>query len=136
MFRFSTLALVLIVSGCGFVTFTRLTVNDPIASEDVAFIQAGTTTFAEVVTRLGVPDEINGTDHGAVAVYHFRDARYSRLNLGWPLRFLTPVTPDLVLGAGGLGSDHFLVWFNEQWVAKEHAFAFHTAEIRSSPWPF
>jgi hypothetical protein len=134
--RVSTFALVLIVSGCGFVSFARLTVNDPIGEQDVAFIKAGQTTFAEIVQKLGAPDELNARDHGAVAVYHFRDARYSRLNLGWPLHFFLPVSPDLILAAGGLGTDQFLVTFDERWVAQDRAFAFHTAETRSSPWPF
>ena len=126
----------LALGGCGFVSFTRVTVNDPIYPEDVAFIKSGTTTFAEVVKELGVPDELSGTDGGAVAVYHFRDAKYSRLNLGWPLRFWLPVSPDLILAAGGLGTDEFLVTFDLQWVAREHAFARHAAAARSTPWPF
>lgn len=91
---------------------------------------------AQVVSTLGAPDNLRGTDRGAVAVYHFRDAKYSRLNLGWPLHFWLPLSPDLILAAGGLGTDVFLVTFDRRWVAQEHAFAPRTAATRYSVWPF
>jgi len=130
------LAVLFTVSGCGFVSFARVTVNDPLEPADAAFIESGKTTFAEVVHHLGVPDELSGTDRGAVAVYHFRDAKLSRINLGWPLRFWLPLSPDLILAAGGLGTDVFLITFDRRWVAQEHAFAPHTAATRYSVSPF
>lgn len=130
------LAVLFAMNGCGFVSFALVTVNDPIEPSDVAFIESGKTTFPDVVKKLGVPDELSGTDQGAVAVYHFRDGKYSRVNFGWPLRFWLSVSPDLILAAGGLGTDVFMVAFDPHWVAREHAFAKHAAAARSMPWPF
>lgn len=66
----ATLALVA-PSGCGFITFARVSVNDHITPEAVAFIIPGQTTFHEIVRTLGVPDEITESELGSVASYHF-----------------------------------------------------------------
>lgn len=124
------------LSGCGFISFTRLSVNDPIKSEDVAFIVPGKTTLAEVVAKLGAPDEFTGLENGAVIVYHFRDGKYSRVNFGWPLQFWSPVSPDLILAGGGFGTDMFQVAFGLDWVARYHAFAKHIQASRYKLWPF
>lgn len=130
------LLVLLTVTGCGVASFVRVTINDTIKPEDVAFIVPGTTTFPEVVAKLGAPDELIGLDQGAAAAYHFRDAKYSRLNFGWPLRFWLPVQPDMILAGGGIGTDVFQVVFDDRWVARAYAFARHSGASRFSPWPF
>jgi hypothetical protein len=125
-----------LIVGCGLYSAVRLTVNDPISSEDIGFIQLGKTSFTQVVERLGTPDEMIGSEHGALIAYHFRDARYSRLNLGWPLRFWLPVQPDLILAGGGLGTDMFEVSFDEHWVVQHHGFSKHMQASRHRLWPF
>ncbi len=124
------------LSGCGFATVARLSINDPIRQEDIAFIVPGQTTLADVVKHLGAPDELVGLDGGAAVLYHFRDAKYSRVNFGWPARFWLTVSPDLILSAGGLGTDVFEVVFDSRWVVREHAFAKHTSNSSFNPWPF
>lgn len=124
------------LSGCGFATLARLSINDPIRPEDIAFIVPGQTTFADVVKHLGAPDELVGLDGGAAVLYHFRDAKYSRVNFGWPARFWLTASPDLILSAGGLGTDVFEIVFDSRWVVREHAFAKHTSNSRFNPWPF
>src|SRR2546426_7622000 len=86
------LIVMLTLTGCGFFSTARVTVNDPIQPDDMVFIVPGKTTFMEVVAQLGTPDELTGMAHGAVVVYHFRDAKYSRINFGWPSHFFLPVS--------------------------------------------
>jgi hypothetical protein len=139
MWRIASVLLVIMsctLTGCGFYTAARVTVNDQITQEDVAFIQPGKTTLIEVVSRLGAPDELTGEDYGAIITYHFRDAKYSRLNLGWPLRFWLPVQPDMIVVGGALGNDMFQVAFDQHWVAQHHAFAKHAQAVQHRLWPF
>lgn len=124
------------LSGCGFATVARLSINDPIRSEDVTFIVPGQTKLAEVVRQLGAPDDLVGVDGGAAALYHFRDAKYTRVNFGWPARFWLTVSPDFILAAGGLGTDVFEVVFDSRWVVRAYAFAEQTSNARFNPWPF
>jgi hypothetical protein len=126
-----------VLAGCGgLYSAVRLTVNDPLRPHDVRFIESGKTTFTEVVSQLGAPDELTGGEGAAVITYHFRDAKYSRVNLGWPLRFYLPVQPDLILAGGGLATDTFQVSFDEHWVVQHHAFSKHAQGSRHRLWPF
>jgi hypothetical protein len=133
---FQVLFITALLQGCGFYTAARVTVNDQITHEDVSFIEPGKTTFIEVVSRLGAPDELTGEDHGAVITYHFRDAKYSRVNLGWPLRFWVSVQPDVIFAGGAFGTDMFQVGFDQRWVAQHHAFAKHAQAVHHRLWPF
>lgn len=131
--------LALLLSGCGLATFARVTVNDPITPETVGFIQPGATTLSDVVAKLGAPDALEGLEGeagGAVVSYYFRDVKYSRLNLLWPLRFLLPENPDLILGGGGLGTDLFQVILDDRWVVQTHAFSQQANANRFRLWPF
>ena len=134
----AALIVLLSLSGCGFATFSRLSFNDPIKPEDVAFIQPGQTTFSQVVAKLGTPDELTplGEQDGAVASYHFLDAKYTRINYGWPIQFVSPVSPEMIMAGGGLGTDVFQVVFDANWVARQHAFAKHVHANRHRLWPF
>lgn len=128
----------LVLSGCGLASFNRLSVNDPIKQEDVAFIELGHTTLTQVVAKLGTPDEMIslGDDEGVVAFYHFLDAKYTRINYGWPLQFVSLVPVDMILAGGGLGTNMFLVMFDRQWIAKQQSFAKHMLASRHRLWPF
>ena len=130
------LIVMLSVTGCGFISTTRVTVNDRIDLQDVVFIVPGKTTFKEIVAHLGAPDGLTNTALGPVVAYHFRDAKHTRINLGWPTQFFLPVSPDLVLSGGGLGADVFQVFFDSRWVAQTYAFGHHTGSRRFTPWPF
>lgn len=139
----------LAVTGCPLV-WQRVSVNETIVPEDVAFIVTGKTTLADIVGRLGVPDEITAFDDestyslfgrsmkrssprigtaslpGAVARYRFLDAKRFRANFTWWMQFvLTPpgVPDDAVFQGGGVGTDEFLVVFDPDWVVRHHAFA-------------
>jgi hypothetical protein len=119
--------------GC---SFGRLTLNDTIAEGDIEFIVPGHTTLRDIVERLGAPDEMLEAPGGAVVFYHFRDLKYSRVNFGHLLKPWTPVQPDLVLSSTGFGTDVFEITFDEQWVARQHAFTRHPSGRSHVPWPF
>ena len=59
-------ALSLAVSGCGFLSWTRVTINEPLSDTDAAFMVPGQTPVAEVVAHLGAPDEMVLSEDGAV----------------------------------------------------------------------
>ena len=126
----------LALTGCGPIIWQRLTVNQPITKDQVAFIQEGTTHLSEVAKELGSPDEILNLKNRLVARYHFIDTKYFRINFGWGLRFFIPYyTPDLVLSGGGAGTDVFDVACDSNLVVQETAFAFHKSSSRFLfPW--
>ena len=86
--------------GCmrGPLTWQRVTLNEQIAQDDVAFIEEGRTRLMDVADRLGPPDEIQAAGESLIARYHFSDGRYFRADYGWGLRFVLPMAPELVLG--------------------------------------
>jgi hypothetical protein len=127
------LAFLVMFAGC---TIVRLSINDPLRAEDVAFIVPGETQFSRVVAHLGVPDSLTASERGLVAKYYFLDAKYSRVNFGGIARFWSPVDPDLIFAAGGLGLDMFQVQFDVHGTALASSFAYHTGTPGFIPWPF
>lgn len=115
-----------LTDGCGFADFARVSVNKPITMEDVAFIHPDQTTFAEVIAKLGTPDEFIGSETGLIAVYRFLDARYSRINYGVVAGAWSPVTPDLITEGLGLRLNRLDVRLSPTWVV-------HRAEFTSQP---
>ncbi len=130
------LALLLAGAGCGFLTYSRVSVNDMIKPEDVQFIVPGQTSLADVVARLGSPDELKSLLDGAMAIFHYRDSRYSRANFGLAGSYFLPVSPDLVVSDSGLEADWFQVVVDSNWVVREYAFSQHADQSRIVPWPF
>jgi hypothetical protein len=124
------------VAGCGFVSWTRVSINDPIRDQDVAFIVPGKTTFQQIQARLGAPSLLSKTNGHMIARYYFLDAKYFRINWGWPLRLVIPYPPDLVMSRAGLAADAFMVVFDAQEVAQSHAFTRHKAAVDYRLWPF
>lgn len=131
------MALLLSCAGCGgFLSYSRITVNDPITPEDVRFIVPGQTSLQDVVGRLGTPDEIKRVTDGVMAVFHFRDSRYSRANFGLAGSYFLPVSPDLIISDSGLGTDWFQVVVDANWVVRGLAFSRHVDQSQLFPWPF
>lgn len=125
------------LSGCGFITFARLTVNEPITEDDVAFIVPGETDLRDVMTRLGAPDELMPGAQGLVASYHFLDLRYSRLNALWPAQVVwSSLIPDLVFSSSGLGTDVFEVFYDDRGIVRQRGFSHHVRPSGFTPWPF
>ncbi len=123
----------MVVAGCNVV---RITLNDPLTQEDVAFIVPGETTLADVVAKLGTPDSITDSHAGIVATYRFLDMKYSRINFGWLLKPWSPVDPDLIVSRTGFGTDAFELLCNSDWVVTHQSFLRHLSGPRFNPYPF
>lgn len=119
--------------GCNVV---RITLNNPLTQDDVAFIVPGETTLADVVAKLGTPDSITDSHAGIVATYRFLDMKYSRINFGWLLKPWSPVDPDLIISRTGLGTDAFELLCNSDWVITHQNFLRHLSGPRFNPYPF
>lgn len=121
------------------IVISRVTINEPINEEMVAFIQKDRTTFKDVVDELGTPTRLISTTGGAIAVYEFLDIKYSRANYGWLIQFLPQSqgqSVDMVMAGGGLGIDMFQVAFNDRWIAQYYTFAKHPDASHYVLWPF
>jgi hypothetical protein len=127
------LAVALMLASC---QWRRLTVNDPIDPAAVAFIQSGRTTLAEVVAKLGPPDDIAAAGSAMVARYRFRDGKYFKIDAGRLLAFWSPVTPEMSMARGQMETDIFQIVLDSDGIVQEHAFAFLSPSTRFNPWPF
>lgn len=126
-------AMCTVFTGCNVV---RITINTPLTQEDVAFIEPGRTTLADVIAKLGTPDSITDSDSGAVATYRFLDTKYSRVNFGWLLKPWSPVDPDLVISRTGLGIDAFELLCDGRLVVTHQGFLRHLTGPAFNPYPF
>ncbi len=127
------LPMVVALLGC---SAARISVNDTLTPDDVAFIVHGTTTLAEVVAKLGPPNALAASDSGAVGTYHFLDLKYSRVNFGWLAKPWSPVSPDLVLSGTGIGTEAFEIVLDSRWVVSHHSFTRHSEGTSFKFWPF
>jgi hypothetical protein len=119
--------------GCNVV---RITLNNSITPEDVAFIVPGKTTLSDVVAQLGAPDFIINSDAGVVATYRFLDLKYARVNFGWLVKPWTPIDPDLIFARTGVGVDAFEIQCDPQWVVLHQSFQRHLPRPLFNPYPF
>lgn len=114
----------------------RLTVNDLIRPDDVAFIERGTTSLADVVARLGAPDEIAAAGQLLTARYRFRDGKYFKIDAGRLLAFWSPLTPEMSMARGQVETDVLQVVMDPRGIVQEYAFTFQSPMARFNPWPF
>lgn len=122
--RLAVLTLALALAGCDpFVSFSRVTFNAPLTDQDTVFLQPKTATLAQVVEQLGAPNEIRGTEDGAVAVYYFLRGKRTRVNYMAPAQVVQALIPDVVVSVGGIGVDQLTIWFDERWIVRDHGFA-------------
>jgi sulfur carrier protein ThiS len=120
-------------AGCNVV---RVTLNTPLAQNDVAFIVPGQTTLADVIAKLGTPDSITESNVGIVATYRFLDMKYSRINFGWLLKPFSPVDTDLIISRTGLGTDAFELLCDSNWIVTHQSFLRRLSGPRFNPYPF
>ena len=120
-------------AGCNVV---RVTLNTPLAQNDVAFIVPGQTTIADVIAKLGTPDSITESNVGIVATYRFLDMKYSRINFGWLLKPFSPVDTDLIISRTGLGTDAFELLCDSNWIVTHQSFLRRLSGPRFNPYPF
>lgn len=112
-----------LIDGCGFADFARVSVNEPITMDNVAFIRPDQTTFAEVIARLGTPDEFLDSETGVFVVYRFLDARYSRINYGSLASAWSPVTPDLITEGLGMRLNRLTIRLSPTWIVHHIEFS-------------
>ncbi len=117
------------LAGC---SFSRVVVNDPIAPADIAFIVRDHTTRAEVLSRLGAPQEITATDDRDIFRYRYSVQKTFRISFGQLTRGFVPVT----ISRGRTGLDVFEVQFDAQGIVRDHAFKLRAGAPRFNPWPF
>jgi len=136
------LVLSLLALGCP-IRWERITLNHQIGAEDVSFIEPGRTTFAQVLSKLGVPDQLKDSEIGPIAQYDFLDVKEFKVDLLSGLPLLLPavaVVPSsyrqLELEGGRVGSDHFRVFFDSNWIAQGYAFEVHSRPTGYVLWPF
>jgi hypothetical protein len=127
------------LEGCP-LAWRRVTLNDIIRPEDVAFIVPGQTTISDVVRHLGAPGSIRSVDDRTVVRYHFLDAKYFNVNITRPLPFIFPamqLVPNdlyqLTFSGGGSGTEELQVEFDQHWVVVYYAFAHHQNASRYIP---
>jgi len=130
------LCLVLVLLMLTACQWRRVTVNDPIKPEDVTFIERGKTSLADIVARLGAPDEIASTGHFLTARYRFRDGKYFKIDAGRLLLFVSPVTPEMSMARSQVETDVFQVIMDTTGIVQEYAFAYQSPAGRFNPWPF
>ena len=125
------LALSLCASGCP-LRWQRVTLNHPIKADDVSFIVPGQTTLKQVLEQLGVPDQIEHSTIGPITQYDFLDVKEFKVDLLSPLPLAVSavaVVPgsyrQMELQSGGMGPDHFRVFFDSNWIVQSYAFEIH-----------
>ncbi len=132
-----TLALLAtLCAGIGGCNFARITLNQSLSPEDVAFIVPGRTTFPDVVGKLGTPDSFSDSSTGTVAIYRFLDMKYSRVNFGWLVKPWSPIDPDLVMSRTGFGTDALQVFYDGNGVVTHHSFLRHQTPPKFNAYPF
>ncbi len=136
------LAFSLCASGCP-LRWQRVTLNHPIKADDVSFIVPGQTTLKQVLEKLGVPDQIEHSTIGPITQYDFLDAKEFKVDLLAPLPLAVSavaVVPgsyrQMELQSGGIGPDHFRVFFDSNWIVQSYAFEIHPQATEYTLWPF
>jgi hypothetical protein len=128
------------LAGCGGpFGWVRVTVNRPLKPQDVAFIVPHRTRWDEITRRLGAPDELVRTADGVAADYLCSDGKSFRVNFGWPLGFVAPVSyapHDFTLGGQGIGSRTFEVAFDARDVVVYAGFVPGAPASKFRLWPF
>lgn len=122
----------LVVGGPVGCSFRRVVVNDPITPADIAFMVCDQTTRAEVVSRLGAPQEITAAFDRDIFRYRYSVQKTFRISFGQLTRGFFPVT----ISRGGTGLDVFEVQFDANGRVQEFSFKLRAEEARFNPWPF
>lgn len=124
-----TLIIVVELAGC---SFSRVVVNDPIAPADVACIVRDQTTRAEVLSRLGAPQEITAIDDRDIFRYRYSVQKTFRISFGQLTRGFVPVT----ISRGRTGLDVFEVQLDAEGIVRDYAFKLRAGAPHFNPWPF
>jgi outer membrane protein assembly factor BamE (lipoprotein component of BamABCDE complex) len=125
---------VVLLAGC---SLRRVVVNDVISPQGVTFIQSGSTTMQQVVSRLGVPQEIYESEFGMATVYEWSDTKSSAIDFGYIVRAFSPYSPSMTLARTGIDKEEFHVYYDTQGVVRTIAFTRHEGVVPVLWfWPF
>ena len=129
-----TLCLLVLCAGC---TVRRVVFNEVLTQEQVNFIRIGQTTIRDLADHIGAPDEVTGSEFGAVALYYWSDTKSAALDFGAIGRLFLPYAPTMTLNRTGITPEQFQVVFDPQWAVRAYGFSRRTTD---KPvvwfWPF
>jgi hypothetical protein len=127
-----------VLQGC--LRIQRVSINETIQEDDVAFIVPGQTVLPEIIDRFGAPDRMKPTETGSLILYQFLDLKYARINFTWPLQFIVPALSavpndlyEMTLSNGAIGMDELQIGFDKAWTVVHYAFARHSQASRYIP---
>lgn len=106
-------------------TFVRGGIGDEFKSDQLAAIQKGTSTRAEVVAILGAPDRVVAANEHEVLHYYRYDIKSSSL-------FLLLVN----FSRTNIRSDDLFVFVNDRGIVDEVVFGKRTTGMEFQVWPF
>lgn len=135
------LAMGFALSGCSPISWTRVTLNQPLQQQDVAFIRPSVTTWDEVVERLGAPTELKGTPIGMRATYDYYDGKRFNVDFGSVAGLFFPpgaseAPHQLDFSNDGIGADTFQVTFDSKGMVEYDRFSRSTAASQFKTSPF
>ena len=129
-----TLCLLVLCAGC---TVRRVVFNEVLTQEQVNFIRIGQTTIRDLADHIGAPDEVTGSEFGAVALYYWSDTKSAALDFGAIGRLFLPYSPSMTLRKTGIIPEQLQVVFDPQWTVRAYGFSRRTTD---EPvvwfWPF
>ena len=129
-----TLCLLVLCAGC---TVRRVVFNEVLTQEQVNFIRIGQTTIRDLADHIGAPDEVTGSEFGAVALYYWSDTKSAALDFGAIGRLFLPYSPSMTLRKTGIIPEQLQVVFDPQWTVRAYGFYRRTTD---EPvvwfWPF
>ena len=111
--------------------------NEVLTQEQVNFIRIGQTTIRDLADHIGAPDEVTGSEFGAVALYYWSDTKSAALDFGAIGRLFLPYSPSMTLRKTGIIPEQLQVVFDPQWTVRAYGFSRRTTD---EPvvwfWPF
>lgn len=134
-------ALALGAAGCSTISWTRVTLNQRLKADDVAFIKPGETKWDEVMDRLGAPNEIDETPDGMVATYYYYDGKRFDMDPGSVAGYFMPpgvseAPHELDFNNEGIGGNRFQVAFDSSGTVLYDGFSHTRAVPHFSGLPF
>lgn len=139
--RLARLVAALALTGCGPISWTRVTLNRPLQPKDVAFIKPGETNLNEVIERLGAPNELSAAPDGMVANYYYYDSRRFDVDFGWPAGFFLPAGASaaphqMEFTNAGIRANTFEVAFDSGGVVEHDGFSHNASVLQLKGSPF
>lgn len=132
-------AIGLSLASCTPISWTRVTINHPLRPADVAFVKPGKSTWNDVMSRLGAPNDLVPTASGVVANYYYYDGKHFGIDFGYPLNFVGPLSyapHSMILRNLGVGTNQFQVAFDTNGIVQYDSFSHAASAAKFKLWPF